>query len=83
MALILTQAQAEAVYSAMCALDVAGVKRFSAVIPGKDADGSSNYIEVVRAAHGAIVIEKRASITDLREAYNNLYNFAIAYGFNV
>ena len=82
MSLILNKAQAEAVYSAMCALEKAGVIRFSGVIPGKDADGSFHSIEVVRMRRGDVVVEKTARVLDMREHYADQSAFAIVYGLS-
>lgn len=78
--MILSKPQAEAVYSAMCALNTAGVSRFSAIIPGKDSDGRSTSTEVSRVWGGGIVAEITGYNLDRRECHADQSAFATAYG---
>lgn len=78
--MILNQTQAEAVYSAMCALSSAGFSRFGGFVHGKDAQGHSTCTEVSRAWGGGVVVEVIGYNLDRREHYPSLAAFATAYG---
>lgn len=78
--MILTIAQAQAIYEALCAVDKAGGSRFSIVIPGKDTNGRSTCTEVRRVWPGAIVVETIGYRADHFEDYENKAAFALAYG---
>lgn len=78
MSKILTQAQAEAVYSAMCALNNVGAR---VQVFGLDADG----LEVRERANGCVVIgylvgnARRGTVL---ESHADQSAFATAYGLN-
>lgn len=68
--MILTQAQAEAVYSAMCALNNVGARIAASI------DGGEN--EVCEMHDGTVVIHANFGLT--KEQHANQAAFAAAYG---
>jgi len=77
---ILNQAQAEAVYSAMCALNNVSVARFQARFIGKCPMNRSTLTEVDAMLTGDVVIEMAGLGIEHREHYPNQAAFATAYG---
>ena len=77
---ILSQAQAEAVYSAMCALNNVGGK-VDAYVPNLSNPAKKGHLVVVREM-GATAIEVRAGFAEgaEREDYRNQAAFAASYG---
>lgn len=79
-ALILTKAQAEAIYSAMCALNNVGGK-VDAYVPNLSNPAKKGHLVAVREM-GATTVEVRAGFDEEeeREDYRNQAAFAAAYG---
>lgn len=79
-ALILTKAQAEGIYSAMCALNNLGGK-VDAYVPNLSNPAKKGHLVAVREM-GATTIEVRAGFDEEeeREDYRNQAAFAAAYG---
>lgn len=79
-ALILTKAQAEAIYSAMCVLNNVGGK-VDAYVPNLSNPAKKGHLVAVREM-GATTIEVRAGFAEEeeREDYRNQAAFAAAYG---
>ena len=77
---ILNQAQAEAIYSAMCALNNVG-GHLDAYVPNLSNPAKKGHLVVVREM-GAATIEVRAGFAEgaEREDYRNRSAFAAAYG---
>lgn len=79
-ALILTKAQAEAIYSAMCVMNNVGGK-VDAYVPNLSNPAKKGHLVAVREM-GATTVEVRAGFAEgaEREDYRNQAAFATAYG---
>lgn len=74
---ILTQAQAEAVYSAMCALNNVGAE-LKATIYTRDSAG--DYMRVYQDGGSVKVVDVIRHSIETKEHYDNQSAFAAAYG---
>lgn len=79
MSLILNQAQAEAVYSAMCALNNVGAE-LKATIYTRDSAG--DYMRVYQDGGAVKVVDVLGHSVENREHYDDQAAFAAAYGLN-
>jgi hypothetical protein len=75
--LILNPAQAEAVYSAMCALN--NISNYNAI---QFTNFRGELIGVATKATGEVIVERGAPVPATRESYPTQAEFATAYGLN-
>lgn len=76
--MILNQSQAEAVYSAMCALNNVGARATRIAVPGKDGDDDAAVVE--RPDGAVVVLGILGSIPFDEEIHASQSAFAAAYG---